>query len=291
MTVADDPRLKVLEGLELKGSPNISPEIMAAQIRHAIRQGFPQCRPEPEKPDRVVLVGGGPSLATTERELRDLLFEGAICVTLNGAYAWCLERNIQPRIQIVMDGRASTARFLEPAIPRCKYFAASQCHALVFDALRGRPEVFIFHAVTNDGIHAAILSDYYGAGHWYPVVGGTTIATRAIGLLRGGGFLRFDLFGIDSCWLEDRHHAFAQPENEADIRITTTAAPSGCPELARTFHCAPWHVKQLEDFLQVMRVNGGSFQLAVHGPGLLAHALESLAIAGDVDISTHTEKG
>lgn len=285
-SAAVDARLKVLDGVTLHGSPNIADDTMAGQIALAIRRGWPQARPEPEKGDRIVLVGGGPSLAETVDELRDAVFAGAICVTLNGAYQWCLDHNIQPRIHIVMDGRPSTARFVTPVIPRCKYFVASQCHPAVFDALAEAPETYIFHAVTNDGTHSRLLDAYYGAGHWCPVMGGTTVATRAIALLRMGGYLRYDLFGIDSCWLGGAHHAFDQPENAADRRYETIVAPTGHPDLARTFHCAPWHLKQLEDFLQVLRFHGHQFHLTVHGRGLLAHALTAFAQAGDVDVQT-----
>jgi hypothetical protein len=41
--------------------------------------------------------------------------------------------------------------------------------------------------------------------------------------------------------------------------------------------CAPWHAKQLECFLQSIRLNGHQFLLNVHGDGLLAFALSSSA--------------
>lgn len=280
-----DPRLKVIDGLDLKGSPNVSDETMAEQIRHAIRQGFPQAKPQPEQPGRIALVGSGPSLNDTLDDLRQLVFEGATVVTVNGSYHWCLEHNIHPKAQVVLDARPDNVRFLQPAVPRCKYFLASQCHADVWASVEGRPDTYVFHAVTNDGTHGDILNAYYGKGHWMPIVGGTTVTSRAISLFRAGGFLRFDLFGIDSCWMGEAHHAFDQPENSADRRVTVTASPSGRPDLARTFECAPWHLKQAEDFLQFLRFNGHKFRLSVHGDGLLAHMLSSLASSSDVTLT------
>jgi hypothetical protein len=47
--------------------------------------------------------------------------------------------------------------------------------------------------------------------------------------------------------------------------------------MARTFQCAPWHISQLECFLQNVRINGEHYLLNVHGDGLLAYALKASA--------------
>lgn len=260
------------------GVVNTSDEGLLANVRRAIRRGHPQMRPGPARPERVCLVGGGVSLAETEADLRALYFEGALVVTLNGAYHWCRERNIRPSTQIVMDARASNARFVTPYVPRCRYVLASQCAPETWDAVADYPDVWIWHAATASSALAEELDAFY-AEKWYGVGGGTTVATRALSLLTLAGWRRFDLFGIDSCWLDGAHHAYPQPENEADQRIALTVARG---ETARTFELAPWHLKQFEDVLQMIRVNGDVFQLAVHGRGLLAYALEAL---GSEDVS------
>lgn len=269
--------LKVLDGLELHGQINTDEATLLQQVGSAIRRGHPQIRPDAVKPDRVCLVGGGPSLVDTEDELRQLLYEGALLVTVNGAYQWCLERNYRPQTQIVMDARASNAKFVQPAIPRCRYVLASQCHPDTWDAVEGRDNVWIFHASAGvEDTLKTLLDTYYG-GEWFGVTGGTTVATRAISVLRTLGYLRFDLFGIDSCVMGGQHHAYAQPENDRDRRVQVTVHPSGHPEHARVFLCSPWHLKQAEDFAQMVRINGHQFLLNVHGDGLLAYMLRSSA--------------
>jgi hypothetical protein len=274
-TPVADP-LKVLEGIELRGDLNTSDDALEGHIRHAIRLGYPQVKPQPAQPDRVVLVGGGPSLASTFDELRDLAFAGAKLVTVNGAYQWCLERNLRPSAKIVLDARATNARFVSPVVPQCKYLLASQCHPETWQAVRGRSDVWIWHSMSESSVHRALLDEYY-LGAWYPVIGGTTVLTRALVLLRALGYLRFDLFGADSCWLDGAHHAFDQVENRRDRRLTIQAHPTGHPEKARLFECAPWHLQQLNDFLQIVRIHGDKFLLNIHGPGLLAYALEASA--------------
>jgi hypothetical protein len=96
-------------------------------------------------------------------------------------------------------------------------------------------------------------------------------------LLRAIGFLRFDVFGCDSCVMDGKHHAYVQPENDADKIYPFKVHPTGHPELTRTFWCAPWHVAQLQDWLQTIRINGDHFLVNVHGDGLLAYAMRSSA--------------
>ena len=237
---------------------------------------MPFTRGAQEAGQSVILVGSGPSLKDTERELVDLVHSGAKLVTTNGAYHWCLERNLRPSAQVILDARATNARFAEPFVPNCTYFIASQCHPDVWKAVAGRDRVAIWHAVESEGARAELLNAYY-MKRWHGIGGGTTVVSRSIGLLRTLGYLRFELFGVDSCWMGDQHHAFAQTENEADRRMKFKVHPIGEEEKSRVFECAPWHVKQFEDFLQFIRMAGQHFALNVHGDGLLAYAMRSSA--------------
>jgi hypothetical protein len=282
-------RLKVLEGIEMRGQVNTSTDQVLANIRHSIRLGYPQVRTQALQPDRVVLVGGGPSLDDTFDELRDLYFAGAKVVTVNGSYQWCLDRNIRPSAQIVMDARPSNARFIGPPIPQCRYLLASQCDPATWAAVAGRDDVWIFHAVAGDNEDLKPTLDDFYLRQWVPMPGGTTVILRAISLLRTMGFLRFDLFGVDSCFMGDKHHAYAQPENETDKAYSFRVNPTGHPELARTFLCAPWHISQLECFLQNVRINGRHYLLNIHGDGLLAYALKASAeVEWSVDAAAMT---
>lgn len=270
--------LQVLEGIQLvDGRLNVDDDTILAQIAASIRRGLPQLAPQPMQPDAIALVCSGPSLPQTYEALYDALAAGAKLVTVNGGYQWCVSRGLIPSMQIVMDARPSTARFVDPALPRCVYAVASQCHASVFDALEGRPQARIFHAVASEEAPAKAILDAYYLKQWHGIGGGTTVGTRAIALLRTLGYLRMEIFGLDSCWLDGQHHAMAQPENHRDRRIRLSAHPTGHPDLARDFICAPWHLQQVQDALQFIRCHGHQVLLRVHGPGLIAFALESNA--------------
>lgn len=269
------------------GRMNTEQAQLLANIGSAIRRGHPQWRPGPLRPDRICLVGSGPSLNDTEAALRQAVWEGAVLVTLNGAYHWCIERGLKPQTQIVMDARPSNARFLEPAVPKCNYVLASQCDPRVWDAVEGRDHVWIFHPVIKqEGPTSDLLDQFYGS-NWIGVPGGTTVASRAISLLRTAGYVRFDLFGIDCCWMGEGHHAMPQPENAQDRWHPIRAGVTGRPETMRTFRVTPWHLKQAEDLLTMMTVNGQHFTLVPHGDGLFTHLLTALG-AADVDSLTLT---
>lgn len=258
------------------GRMNTDEAQVLANIQGAVRRGYPQMRTWPMRPERICLVGSGPSVEDTLPELRQLIWEGASLVTLNGAYHWAISKNLRPNTQIVMDARPSNARFVEPAVPNCRYVLASQCDPAVWDAVEGRPDVWIFHAVVKQEGAASTFLDQFYSGNWLGVGGGTTVATRAISLLRMAGYLRFDLFGIDCCWRGDQHHVITQPENARDRRVRVSVSDRDHPETRRDFDCAPWHIKQFEDLLTMMSVNGQHFQLAAHGDGMFSYMLHTL---------------
>jgi len=162
----------------------------------------------------------------------------------------------------------------------CRYVLASQCAPETWDAVAHRPDVWIWHAVVKkeDAI-SAFLDRYYGNA-WFGVGGGTTVATRALTLLRMAGYIRYDLFGIDCCWDGEQHHAMEQPENTADQRLTIQLEDASTG-LMRSFIASPWHIKQFEDFCSVLRLNGHHYAMTVHGDGMLAYAIRTLGHGGD----------
>lgn len=276
-TAITEEILHVLDGVDFsQGSINTPDEVLIKNIKHSIRLGHPQVRPQAPQKDRICLVGGGPSLDDTFEELRQLYFEGAKVVTVNGSAEWCLDHNIRPSAHIVLDARPENARFVARDILQCRYMLASQCHPATWKAVEGRDDVWIWHAMADDNPNRGVLDEYY-QGWWVGTPGGTTVVMRALLVLRMLGFMRFDLFGVDSCFMGNKHHAYEQAENEGDSAFVVKMWPGEHTEKTRSFVCAPWMMKQLECFLQTIRIGGHTFLLNVHGDGLLAYALRSSA--------------
>lgn len=252
---------------------NTTDEVIMAQVAANIRRGLPQAQPHEPNPATAILVCGGPSLKTTEKELVEAYWAGGKIVAVNGAYQWCIDHNLKPSAALMLDARESNARFFKTEVPGCKYLLASQCHPSVFEHCKDR-ETVIWHACSAGEPELALLNEFYFE-RTYPVTIGTTVGVRAITLLRMLGFRRIDIFGLDSCWLDGEHHSYAQPENARDGRLSVWLRPEGRDDLAKRFECAPWHCKQAEDFMTLVRERGDHFELNVRGPGLIAEMLRT----------------
>lgn len=230
-----------------------------------------------------MILGGGPSLAQYEDEIRAKRADGIKAVTLNGAYAWALERGLGPVTTLVMDARPFNARFVEPIRDDCTYLIASQCDPSVLKGLP-RDRTYLWHTMID--LTRDILAENYPEG-WYRVLGGATVLLRAIPLLGMLGHRRFSLYGCDSCLSGDQHHAFAQPENDGAPVIPVIATTDGRVVAAseaegRIFYCNPWMIAQATQFIQLVRSPmGDEIELDVKGDGLLAHILAVGAAAQD----------
>ena len=250
---------------DMDHSLNVTEEYIYNNIRHSIKLGLPQVFPHPPTPYKLCIVGGGPSLEHTAEELLEQVWSGSKVIALNNAYSWLIENKIRPSAVIMADSRDFMARFVERAIPDCKYFIASQCAPEVFAKVMDR-ETHIWHCC-NDETEVDILDEYYLGHNYYPVAGGSTVALRTIGLMRMLGNRYMDLFGVDSCYMDGKHHSYEQPENNEDETRKIVYA-------GETFVCASWMVNQYNDFLEFLARDGNKFFLNVHGDGLLAYALK-----------------
>ncbi len=259
--------------IELKGGCNTTDEQILANVATNIRRRLPQVQPYEPNDATAIIVCGGASLKTTEQELRDAYWAGGKIVAVNGAYNWCIEKNYKPSAAIVLDARESNARFIETPVTGCRYLLAAQCHPATFAQCDGR-ETFIWHACSAGDDEVELLKKYYFE-RFHPITLGTTAGVRAISLMRMLGFTKFEVFGLDSCWLDGEHHAYDQPENKRDQRMPVWLKPEGRDDKALRFECAPWHMKQAEDFQNLIKERGNLFQLNVHGPGLIASILRT----------------
>lgn len=261
ITFSEDCRINVLD------------QTVLDQVAINIRRGLPQVCPHQVNSERVLLVCGGPSLKSTEKDLRDMFWDGGKIITVNAAYQWCIDRNLRPSAAVLMDARPFNARFLETPVKGCQYLLASQCHPTAFELCRNR-QTLIWHALSAGEDELALLDEYYlGREHHHGITLGTTVGIRAISLMRMLGFVKFEIFGMDSCMLDGEHHAFPQEENNKDRFLTVWLRPQGRDDLVQRFTCTVWQAKQFSDALQLIQERGELFHLNFHGPGLIATAM------------------
>ena len=282
------------------GVLNIDEKQIRENVKANIALGYSQVTPHLTNDVDVMILGGGPSLADHLEEIRELRAAGVKLITLNGSYNWALDKGLVPSAQIMVDARPFNARFSKPVIEKCKYFIASQCDPSVLEGLP-KDRTFLWHTAAQD--IKEVLTEHYDV--WWSVPGGSTVMLRAIPLLRMLGFRRFYLFGFDSCLQSDyfdsrcvgcscdasqknieacprnhitqKHHAYAQPENDSEHVISVTCGD-------KLFRCHAWMLSQAQEFQDLVKFLGDEIELQVRGEGLIAHILKTGAGLFDQEV-------
>lgn len=224
---------------------NVSQEVLDAQVRANMKAGWAMLNRGWQGIDEVIIIGGGPSINSEVGKIKDLVHgRGLPVVTLNGAYHWCRDQMIFPAFQIVMDAREGNACFTHPVMPGTWFLIASQCHPSV---LKGLPKkrTYLWQRACLDG--------------------GSTVMLCSVPLLQLMGTSKFHLFGFDSCFANDQHHAYPQPINDGDEALDVELED-------RVFRTTRWMVSQAEEFLE-MSGRWGEFK--VYGEGMIAWMLNN----------------
>lgn len=173
---------------------SVSDEIIAENVRSAMARGLQEAGPRKPHGRVMSIAAGGPSLADTWRELRDVV------VAVNGSLGFLLERGVTPWACGVFDPRPHLADIIERH-PDVFYFLGSTCHPRVFDKLQGC-KIVLWHPL---GVQSVVMAD---KGARYFIDGGTTMGLRWISLGIFMGFRSFDAHGLDSSFRGDRTHAY-----------------------------------------------------------------------------------
>lgn len=256
------------------GVLNTEQQQIRANVEYNCAQGWTQAQPHESNDIECMILGGGPSMAAYEDEIRRNRADGVKLLTLNGAYNWAVHHGLMPSAQIVVDARPFNARFTRPVVEGCKYLISSQCDPSVFEGLP-KERTFIWHTT------AEMIQDILQLAYplrWWAIPGGSTVLLRAIPLMRMLGYRKFILYGCDSCLTGEVHHAYEQKENDSELVLPVVVNPGG-----RVFHCHPWMISQAQEFLDLIRYLGEEIELDVRGDGLLSHILNVGAERAEIE--------
>lgn len=263
------------------GVINVGNEEVRNNIRENLKRDLDMVRPYDRQETTVMILAGGPSMKFFEKEIIEKRLAGTVLVTVNGAYNWAIERGLNPSAQIIVDAQEHNVRFVQPLVTRCKYMISSQCHPSVFDALPPE-QTLMWHSAIDDEMADELDAYYKESGMtWFPCVGGSTVMLRAIPLLRMLGYYKFEIYGFDSCIINDEHHAYAQPENDEDSNKSRYIKVTCGNEV---FNCTPWQVSQAQEFIDLIGLLGDEVELDVAGDGLISCIIRTAATAGEVSI-------
>lgn len=245
---------------------NTAPEVMVAQAEANLARGLPLFMEVWAHSGRICIVGGGPSLKETLPQLQRERARGAVVMALNGTHDWLIDRGIVPGLHCMLDARPENAAFVQKQQDGVTtYLLAAQCHPDVFNALQGREQIVWVADVPGMRELADRISQPIGL-----IGGGSTVALKAMALAYLWGFRSISLFGIDSCYRGDVHHAYPQALNDGERRVDVLYA-------GRRFSCAPWMHAQAEDFEHDARqlIDKGC-TLKAYGAGLIPTILSDI---------------
>lgn len=258
-----------------KTSLNVSMDRVRQNMLANMALGMNDVCPHKVQDEVIYVLAGGPSLAQHENEVVLLGRLGAKLVTVNGTYKWLIDRGIRPAAHFMVDGREFNERFIHTIIDTCKYIFSSQT---AHEAVKKVPKEqgWIYHSGDSEMVKEVFEEHCRGLGYdkaWYPVPGGTTVINRALVVLAMLGFRHIEIFGWDSCLIDDKHHSYEQKENDDNYIIEVIVG-------GRKFKCHPWMVVQANEVPKLIRHIFGlidGFEINVRGDGLIAHILNHTA--------------
>jgi uncharacterized Rossmann fold enzyme len=248
---------------------NVKEEQIRANIKHALyKDKWIEMRDGTSYP--AIIVGGGPSLEADIWRIKGYQLSGHVVFATNNTFKYLKDRGVIPNAHVMHDARQANIAFVPDDDTVCYY--ASQCHPDILDAAGKR--LVCWHP------HSETCIDEIGENPkgQTMVSGGSTVGLNAISLAYILGHRQFLLFGFDSSYDENEHHAYPQALNDGELILDTEAC-------GQKFRASPWMIQQAEQFINLARqlVTLGC-ELTVYGKGLLptiANNLEAPRTAAD----------
>lgn len=249
--------LPVMKGM------NVTHDFAYGNVRENVQRDLPWFSGHPDRKGSVVIVGGGPSMKDSLKAIKDHRRRGAKIVTVNNALNYLHDRGLTPDVHVMLDAREENAEMVRNAPKNVRYFLASQVHPAVFEAL-SEHEVIVWHNGMGSGEELAeILKPWWDERPIALVPGGGTVGLRAINLCWLSGYRKIHLYGFDSCYHEDQHHAYPQSLNDGEATQEVVLGE-------KRYKAARWMIRQAVEFQDQFRhLTDEGVKLVVHGKGLI----------------------
>lgn len=230
-------------------------------VRLACEKNLPWLKEALPHDGHVAIVAGGPSVADCVDEIKWRKSIGQQIWAVNGTAAFLRRNGLIPDAHIIVDARQENITFLKNASPQTQHYLASQCHPDLF----GVDNITLWHS--NSPGMAEFLQ---GAKETALVGGGSTAGLQALVIAHILGYRKIHLYGYDSSYREEKHHAYEQSLNQDDRKVTAVIGD-------RSFQSTPWMVQQAEEFITTSAAleREGAI-ITVHGDGLIPYIANNL---------------
>lgn len=258
---------------ELKGM-NVSHEFAYANVRANVERDLPWFSGFDVQEKGCVIVGGGPSMKDSLAAIKDHKRRGLKIVTVNNALRYLTKHGITPHAHVMLDAREENLSMVESAPKSVRYFLASQVHPCVFDALSGHDVVLWHNGMGSGEDLMEIIKPWFDEGpNQRPCVlvpGGGTVGLRAINLAWLSGYKKIHLYGFDSSYAEDDHHAYPQALNDGEPTQEVVLGD-------KKYRCARWMIRQAMEFQEhYLTLRDQGITIRVHGRGLIPDLWKAL---------------
>lgn len=232
---------------------NVTEERILANVLENSRRVKQWVKTEPAHDRIAVLCGGGPSLADTLGEIREI--DGDV-FALNGAAAYLDKNGIAPDFQVIMDAKPETATLVGPA---WSHLFASQVDPECFSRV---PTAMLWHA-TYGNVKVDEQPGFPKHDDDYCLIGAAvSVGNTALVLLYAMGYRTVHVFGMDSSKSESSH-AYRQEMNDGE---PCTIVEYGGKE----YICSIPMAMQARHFIErAMMLRAEGMEIVVHGSGLL----------------------
>ncbi len=191
--------------LEITVHCNTDGTITKENVLSAAKRDLRVIAPLPANDRIAVLVGGGPSLQSSVPEISNWYAMGADIFALNGAAKFLNGLGILPTFQVMIDPRPENKILFAEAK---EYLIASQCAPEVFDSVPAH-KTALFH----------LVGSAMGLVNGTLVGGNVTVGLTAMCLAHTLGFRALHLYGYDSSYADETHHAYPQEQNDEEKKL------------------------------------------------------------------------
>ncbi|HVZ60627.1 MAG TPA: class I SAM-dependent methyltransferase [Terriglobales bacterium] len=241
--------------LELVSNADMSE--IEANIRQAeSRSGAKWIEPVPEHDGVAIICAGGPSLKEEMASIQAHVQAGAKVFACNAVPYTLATFGVDADFHVIVDARPENAAFVAGINSKTTCLYASTCVRALHDAAMER--LVLWHPAFPEAL------DIVGRDKERAYIGGgTTCGMKAMVLAWVLGYRNIHLYGFDSCYRGNAHHAYPQPLNDGEL--TVEAEFDG-----KTYKCSPWMIQQAEDFeIFAPNLMDNGAKLFVHGAGLI----------------------